>query len=454
MGVKALIELRAALLDEATAINNLVTKESRDPTAEESARLAEILGEDGNGGAAAKLATRIAQAQKLEAEIAAVAAQRMQPVKHEAAPVNAGSKFVIPARAARYQATDIGKHFPRAEADAMAYGLGQWFAGVCGSESARQWCQDHGVQFRAAMTEGFDSKGGYLVPEQFEAAVIALLNEYGVARRSLSVVPMTSDTKVQPRRTGGLTVYSVGEASAISPSDIAYDQVRLIAKKFGILSRHSTELAEDAAVAMGNEFAREIAYAFAEKEDQCAFNGDGSSTYGGIVGLKNALAAGSKFTAAAGNTAFSTLDLEDFEGMLAKLPSYAYMNGGPAWYISRAGWSVSMQRLLAAAGGNTIADLQAGAQPRFLGYPVVFADVMNSTLTAQTSTTGLAYVGNLRMAGLFGDRRGLAVAQSSDVYFTSDEIALRATERFDVNIHDKGDANNAGAMVVLATPGS
>jgi HK97 family phage major capsid protein len=109
---------------------------------------------------------------------------------------------------------------------------------------------------------------------------------------------------------------------------------------------------------------------------------------------------------------------------------------------------------LAAAGGNTIADLQAGAQPRFLGYPVVFADVMNSTLTAQTSTDGLAYFGNLRMAGLFGDRRGLAIATSTDVYFTTDDVGVRATERFDVNIHDKGDASNAGGIVMLSTPGS
>jgi HK97 family phage major capsid protein len=453
MTVKALTEKRAALLDEATAINNLVEKENRDPTPEEAARMAEIFGDDGNGGEAAKLAARIAQAQKLENEIAAVQAMRLQPARHEQQQPTQ-NRITVPARAARYRASDLAKVMPAAEADAVAYGFGQWFAAFQGHEGAKQWCQDHGFGFRAAMTEGFDSKGGYLVPEQFEAAVIALLNDYGVARRSLAVVPMTSDTKITPRRTGGLTVYSVGEGSTITASDISYDQVRLIAKKFAILIKHSAELAEDAAVAMGNEFAREIAYAFAEKEDQCAFNGDGTSTYGGIVGIKSALAAGSKYTAATGNTAFSTLDLEDFEGMMSKLPSYAYMNGGPSWYISRAGWAQSIQRLLAAAGGNTIADLQAGAQPRFLGYPVVFADVMNSTLTAQTSTDGLAYFGNLRMAGLFGDRRGLAIATSTDVYFTTDDVGVRATERFDVNIHDKGDASNAGGIVMLSTPGS
>lgn len=453
MSVKALIEKRTALFDEATAIINLAEKESRDPTAEETTRLAELIGEDCNGGEVAKLAARIAQAEKIEAEVAKLQASRQQAARHEHThPAAAG--IVIPARASRYHATELAKHMPAAEADKVAYGLGQWFAGLLGMESSRQWCQDNGVQFKAAMTEGFDSKGGYLVPEQFEAAVIALLNDYGVARRSFSVVPMSSDTRIQPRRTGGLTVYSLGEASTITPSDITYDQVRLIAKKFGIIIRHSSELAEDAAVAMGAEFAREIAYAFANKEDECGFNGDGTSTYGGIVGIKSALAAGAKYTALAGNTSFATLDIEDFQGVMAKLPSYGYMNGGPSWYISRAGYSQSIQRLQLAAGGNTVSELVAGAQPRFMGYPVVFTDVMNSTLTAQTSTDGLCYFGNLRLGALFGDRRGIAVAQSADVYFTSDEIGVRATERFDINIHDKGDASNAGAIVMLSTPGS
>jgi HK97 family phage major capsid protein len=447
-------EQLGGLLDEATAISNLAAKDDRELHAEEQARIEAIVGTDGNGGEVARIKARIAQAEAIEAEIRNVAASRVQPVRVEqsASPV-ASSGIIIPARAARYRASNLAKHMPQAEADRTAYGLGRWYAAVLGHESSRQWCADNGIAIQNAMTEGFDSKGSYLVPEQFEAAVVALLNEYGVARRSLNVVAMTSDTKVQPRRTGGLTVYGLGEASSITPSDITYDQVRLIAKKFGILSRHSSELAEDAAVSMGDEFAREIAYAFAEKEDQCSFNGDGTSTYNGIVGIKNALAAGAKYTALTGNTAFSTLDIEDFEGMTAKLASYAYMNGGPSWYISRAGWSQSIQRLQVAYSGS-VADSANGAPPRFLGYPVVFVEVMNNTLTAQTSTDGLCYFGNLRMGGLFGDRRGIAVAQSADVYFASDEIAIRATERFDINIHDKGDANNAGSIVMLSTPGS
>jgi HK97 family phage major capsid protein len=456
MNVKKLNERLVALLDEATAISAVAEKESREPSAEEQARIVAIIGDDGTGGEVAAVKAQLARAEKIEAEIKAINARRVsdQPAHVVSTPAAAQSSIIIPARAARYSAANLGRHLPKADADRTAYGLGVWFAGLMGHESSRQRAGDMGLEFRNAMSEGFDSKGGYLVPEQFEAAVVALLNDYGVARRSLQVVPMVSDTKLQPRRTGGLTVYALGEAATITASDVTYDNVRLIAKKFGTLTAVSSELSEDAAVAIGDELAREIAYAFAEKEDQCAFNGDGSSTYNGIVGLKNALAAGSKYTALAGNTAFSTLDIEDFMGLMATVQSYAFMNGGPSWYISRAGYSQSIQRLQMAAGGNTVSDIVSGGQPAFLGYPVVFTEVMNATLTAQTSTNGLCYFGNLRMAGMMGDRRGIAIAQSDAPYFSSDQLAIRATERFDVNIHDKGTSTVSGAVAVLATPAS
>jgi HK97 family phage major capsid protein len=47
----------------------------------------------------------------------------------------------------------------------------------------------------------------------------------------------------------------------------------------------STEIAEDAVIAIADWLVGEIAYAFASKEDDCGFNGDGTSTYGGMRGI-------------------------------------------------------------------------------------------------------------------------------------------------------------------------
>jgi hypothetical protein len=43
---------------------------------------------------------------------------------------------------------------------------------------------------------------------------------------------------------------------------------------------------EDAIISIADDLAEEIVYAFSLKEDQCGFIGDGTSTYGGIVGCQ------------------------------------------------------------------------------------------------------------------------------------------------------------------------
>ncbi len=65
--------------------------------------------------------------------------------------------------------------------------------------------------------------------------------------------------------------------------------MRLTAKKLMVLTKYSNELNEDAVLNIGDDLAGEIAYAFALKEDQCGFLGDGTSTYGGITGVTTAL---------------------------------------------------------------------------------------------------------------------------------------------------------------------
>jgi HK97 family phage major capsid protein len=340
-------------------------------------------------------------------------------------------------------------------AEERAHATGQWLlATIGGNTRAAQWCHDHGIEVRGTspLTTTTNSLGGYLVPEVLESTIIDLREERGVARRSVRVMPMASDSVVIPRRASGVTAYFVNENAEITASDKGWDAVSLTARKLAVLCKMSSEIAEDAIISIADDLASEIAYAFADKEDECLFNGDGTSTYGGVVGLKSAVAAGSKVTAATGNTAFSTLDLEDFEQMVGKLPQYAVANA--AWYVSRVGWANSMLRLAEAAGGNTVAQVAGGAPFQFLGFPVVIAQVMNSTTTAQVSTDGLAYLGDLRLAATMGTRRGISIDVDPSRYFEFAQLAIRGTQRFDLNVHEKGTASVAGPVIMLSTPAS
>lgn len=345
------------------------------------------------------------------------------------------------------------RSFSGPDAQENAYLCGQFLlATLFGNRQALEWCHQHGVE-TLAMSGDSNPKGGVLVPDQYEASLIKLREEYGVARRICYVTAMGSDMLLKPRRTSGLTAYAVGENDEVTASDAAYDTIQLTARKWGCLSKHSSELDEDAVISIADELIDEAAYAFASAEDGCLVLGDGTSTYHGINGLNNAIAAGSRVTAATGNTAFSTLDLTDFEGMVGKLPEYPGID--PVWLISKVGYWASMARLIDAAGGNTSAELQRGPNGReFLGYPVRVSQKMNSTTTSQTSTNGLAYLGDFRMGVTFGDRRGVRVKISSDRYLEFDQIGILSTERMDINIHGRGDASNAGPIIQLSTPSS
>ena len=448
------------LTAEAEAIVNLAKSENREPTADETSRIDAILGAGDKPGELASHRVEEARALKLENMTAEILARRQSPANGQVIAPDGSQKtrVEISASVRRPAVLNLGKGvMNRVEQEEHAYGFGKYImAALFGDAKSREWCEAHGMPIRNAMSEGWDSKGGVLVPEEYEASLIRLVNEYGVARRELQTWPMSSDTKVVPRRTGGLTTYYPAEGGTITASDPTLDKVQLTARKLACLARHSVELNEDSVISLGDMLGLEAALAIANAEDSACFNGDATSTYGRIVGLKNALTSGSEYTAATGNTAFATLDLDDFEGMLALVQSYAMKFGNAKWYIHRAGWAASMQRLAAAAGGNTVQNIVNGVPMNFfLGYPVVFVEVMNSTLTAQTSTEGLCYFGDLRQTCAFGDRRGIAMAISNDVYFTTEETAIRWSSRYDINIHDVGAAGGAsGGVVQLLTPGS
>lgn len=349
-------------------------------------------------------------------------------------------------------------------ADVKAYRFGQFLRGaVLGSDKAKQWCYQNGVEIRGAMMEDNNTKGGFLVPGEFEPDLIRLVEERGVFRRESRVVPMSQDTKSFPRRTGGTTAYFIGEGTAITESDMSIDLVTLVAKKIGVIVPMSNELGDDALLSVADMLAQDIAYAFADKEDECGFNGDGTSTYGGMTGIRQKLidkalggtAAGS-VPAASGLVRYGTgysytnITMAVLTELIGKLPSYAEPNA--KWYGSKTLWSYLLD-LQADAGGNTIQTLVDGpARKAFLGYPYVVVDVMPKT--AATNQVCLL-LGDIRMGTTFGDRRRTSMALSDSAYvgstsmFETDQIAIRGTERFDINVHDVGTTATRGPIVGL-----
>jgi HK97 family phage major capsid protein len=466
-----LLERRGALQQEAEDLTALTVSEDRDMTEEEdkdfTAKIAEIKSLD-------KRRERLEEMEKLDP----VPQRRTQPepimqpgdpTPGPKEPAKTGTDQIrsieIPESCRRGTLTSFTRERFGDDHEKRAYRFGRAIFAHLGHALSQRWCHDHGIEIRVH-TEAVNWQGGVLVLDQFDNDLIRLVEEYGVFRRLARNVPMTSDVMVRDRRTGGLTAYAVGEDDAGTESTMSFDQITLVAKKWMVLATMSSELNEDAIISMADQLMTEIAYAFAKKEDDCGFLGDGTSTYHGITGVIKAF---QNLTATFANIAgmvvgagadLSEITLANLNDVVGKLPSYADGAPGTSWFCHKFVYNTVLQRLAYAAGGNATGDIMSGTAPTFMGYPVTF--VQSMTKVDAVSQIPII-LGNLAMAADFGDRRGTTVSFSDVAYvnsksmFERDSIAVKATTRYDINVHDVGNQTataadkQAGPLVCFQT---
>ena len=369
-----------------------------------------------------------------------------------------GQKLYLPARVRPRQRL---RAFPDThEGMQEAYLFTRWLIAamdkpVPASAASRAICKDMGLEFnyieeRAGQKEGISTAGGYLVPDQFEATIIRLVETYGIARQECRLVPMVTDTYDQPRSTGRATVTFTGEAADATETTLGFDRIRMAAQKLAALVKISSELNEDAAISVADLVVQEIALGFATKEDNCLFNGTGISTYGGMTGIRTKMIDGdhnaSRIEMTAGiDTFIEITDAFLVQAMGATLHRPA---SNEKWYASKPGAHACFYRLLRAAGSNTMGDLAGGVPQTYMGMPIRITQAMPTVLTAVDSIIALIY-GDLNAGVTFGDRRGITIKVLMELYALSGQIGIIADERFDINVHDIGDGSTTGPIIGL-----
>lgn len=136
---------------------------------------------------------------------------------------------------------------------------------------------------RAAMSEGANTAGGYLVPEEMLRRVIDLARAKSVIMQAGAVtIPMSSDSLTVARVATDPVFQVKGENIAFTGSDIAFDALHFSAHTVGTLITASRELAEDAPN-FEEMVETTLANAFAAKLDNIAINGVSSSHLDGLL---------------------------------------------------------------------------------------------------------------------------------------------------------------------------
>lgn len=333
------------------------------------------------------------------------------------------------------------------DGEESAFRAGMWAqAVVYGSEDARKWCNDNGVRVMTGLTSGTSS----VVPDEMILPIIDLREQYGIARQHCHVHPMSSDTATVPRRKTGVTAYFVGREDATTESDAAFEDIDLVAREVAALTRVSRSYAADAAINLGDHIASEMAYAFAVKEDDCLFNGDGGSSYGKIYGIRPKIIDGNHtagaIDAASGNDTFAEITNTDLVNVASALPEFPGIQ--EKWYASKRGKALMFDRLMAAAGGNTKRDLAQAREQQWLGDEIIISQSMPKS-TGDLSNVAMAVYGDLNLGVTFGDRQGFEVEILRERYAEYRQIGIQAVERFDIVVHGLGDNTDAGPIVAL-----
>lgn len=446
--IQTLRDERTHLLRTNKDILDKAKKENRAVTEDEQRAIADNMKD------AEKLATQIENIQKheeLERQINSQLEATRKPEARQTPPIQITNGQLPGMECNSIEFVRYGK-LKAFKRELDAYKSGQWIrANILGDRNAARWCRDHGMDIQArAHSESINTTGGALVPNEFMQTVIDLRDEYGVFRQHARVVPMGRDTMTIPRRAGGLTAYWSTENTAITESTTSWNSVELVAKKLGTYSLLSSELAEDAIIDLAEWLAQESAYAFATKEDQTGFTGDGTSTYNGILGVTKKIEANSSnvgwVDAATGHDNFAEIDASDVTSVMGKLPTYARRNA--KFFCSQVCYAMVFERLALSAGGNTIQSVSGQFQPSFMGFPIIITPVL-ATTTSTINDSHFFLFGDLSLAATMGERRNFTFAQSNDYKFAEDQIAVKATERIDINVHDVGDTSVAGPIVAL-----
>ena len=306
---------------------------------------------------------------------------------------------------------------------------------------------------RKGLVESGGVEGGVLVPDELAARIIDMMVRYGKFRANALVVRLGSSSHQIPMVTDDYIVYCPGEGKEITPSDMKFGMINMLPRKFACLGAMSSELDEDSIIGLSEIVATSMARSMAKREDQIGFCGDGTSTYFGMQGITGKLLkvdpviANIKSLQVASGDTWPEIALGDFEGLISRLP--ADYDNAAKWYCSKKFFWTVMYPLARAAGALDAMSILTGEKKRYiLGYEVEMTPAM-PTVTGVSQICCL--LGDLKMGAYLGERRSIQLAKSTDVYFATDQIGLRATERIDIVAFGVGNTAEAGPICGLIT---
>ena len=280
------------------------------------------------------------------------------------------------------------------------------------------------IEQKAALTTG-----DIALPTEYTQELRELVSEYGVCRKMMTPYPIGRGTS-KPARLGTQNdfTFPIAMSGAITEKNVQLGNASLESHKGGGLIRIPREIDEQGIIPLGQMLARYAARKFAKVEDTIGFLGDGTAPYDSIKGVCQIAADNNKVVQlGATKTAPSDATLENWRALRPLTPSPVLATGA---YYAHPTWERRFRTFKTQADPMIYVQNGPGGFATLDGYPIIWSEILAPY--AETANAG-AYIGVFGDLSYwwFGEHGSPRTDFSTDVFFTTDELAIRWLEEID-----------------------
>jgi HK97 family phage major capsid protein len=269
-----------------------------------------------------------------------------------------------------------------------------------------------------ALQEGTDSEGGYLVPDEFERALVQKLTEANVLRPLCHVIQTSYGDRKIPVVASKGTADWVDEEGTYPLSDDSFSQVVLGAYKLATMIKVSEELLSDSIFNIEGYVSEQFGKRIGDKEEDAFLTGNGVSKPIGILHTTGGAELG---VTTAGASAISGDELIDLVYSLR-----APYRKSAVFVLNDT--TVKLLRKLKDGDGQYLwrPGITENAPDTILGHRIVTSEFMPSVAAGNKS---IAF-GDFSYYWI-ADRQGRTFKRLNELYATTGQIGFLASQRLD-----------------------
>ncbi|MDD4005397.1 MAG: phage major capsid protein [Elusimicrobiaceae bacterium] len=286
---------------------------------------------------------------------------------------------------------------------------------------------------KSVLAEGTSSAGGYLVPTEFSAQVVRLMQDSSELISHSNVIPMSSWKRQIPKQISNVSVGWAIESAARTATAPSFGQIEQVAKVMAAVIKCTDELIRDSAINLTEFLSELVAEAMALEIERVALAG---STVAGDP-FNGILYASGVNSVSMGSTSVSFDDIADLVFSL----SDAYARDGVI-ALSRTGLKKLIK--LKDTQGSYIWQPPAGDMPATLwNTPYIICSQIPSDLGDNSDLTA-AIFGRFNRYMLISPRQELEIKVSQDASdwdnsalqsaFMQDQTWLRFTQAMSIDV--------------------